>query len=135
MVVSDEPKIISNDVIVYKPKPKKVYKSNNIKISPLVHNKKKHHHKHTKKNDNFDLDLKNTRNTKSLNFELISFEEIENDFKELKTRSEKRITGENEILMLLQKTTKNASFDDEERKKTKIERPKNILYKNINDYM
>ena len=68
--------------------------------------------------------------TKSQNFDLISFEEIENDFKELKVQSE-RIQVENELLKLLENSTKDTSFDEEEKKSKKIARPKNIYYKNF----
>ena len=139
MVVSDTPKIIVNDInIIYKPKPKKVYKSN-LKLSPLsniperVHGKRRHHHKHKKTDEYWDLNLNKNRITKSQNFESISFEEIENDFKNLKARTE-RIQFENELLKILENSTKDTSFE-EEKKNKKIERPKNILYKNMSEYM
>lgn len=139
MVVSDTPKIIVNDInIIYKPKPKKVYKSN-LKLSPIsniperVHGKRRHHHKNKKTDEYWDLNLNKNRITKSQNFESISFEEIENDFKNLKARTE-RIQFENELLKILENSTKDTSFE-EEKKNKKIERPKNILYKNMSEYM
>ena len=60
---------------------------------------------------------------------MISFEEIENDFKKLKARSE-IVEVENELLKLLENSTKDTSFDEDERKNKVIERPKNIFYKN-----
>ena len=140
MVVSDTPKIIVNDInIIYKPKPKKVYKSN-LKLSPLsniperFHGKRRHHHKNKKTDEYWDLNLNKNRITKSQNFESISFEEIENDFKNLKARTE-RIQFENELLKILENSTKDTSFEEEEKKNKKIERPKNILYKNMSEYM
>ena len=109
MVVSNEPKfIICETDIIYKPKPKKLYKSN-LKLSPLNNLAKSsnenqaHARKIKKKRENLNLNLKKNV-TKSQNFDLISFEEIENDFKELKVQSE-RIQVENELLKLLEKST------------------------------
>ena len=135
MVVSNEPKfIICETNIIYKPKPKKLYKSN-LKLSPLNNLAKSsnenqaHARKIKKKRENLNLNLKKNV-TKSQNFDLISFEEIENDFKELKVQSE-RIQVENELLKLLENSTKDTSFDEEEKKSKKIARPKNIYYKNF----
>jgi hypothetical protein len=135
MVVSNEPKfIICETDIIYKPKPKKLYKSN-LKLSPLNNLAKSsnenqaHARKIKKKRENLNLNLKKNV-TKSQNFDLISFEEIENDFKELKVQSE-RIQVENELLKLLENSTKDTSFDEEEKKSKKIARPKNIYYKNF----
>ncbi len=137
MVLSDEPKLIINDInIIYKPKPKKVYKSN-FELSPksnfTSHQESKKHgkkHKNRKKHENLNLNLKKNGITKSQNFELISFEEIENDFKELKARSEMDQV-ENELLKLLENSTNDTSFDEEEKKKKAIKRPKNLLYNNF----
>ena len=85
--------------------------------------------KHKKRRENWNLNLKRKGNTKSQNFDLISFEEIENDFKKLKARSE-IVEVENELLKLLENSTKDTSFDEDERKNKVIERPKNIFYKN-----
>ena len=135
MVVSNEPKfIVCETDIIYKPKPKKLYKSN-LKLSPLNNLAKSsnenqaHARKIKKKRENLNLNLKKNV-TKSQNFDLISFEEIENDFKELKVQSE-RIQVENELLKLLENSTKDTSFDEEEKKSKKIARPKNIYYKNF----
>ncbi len=135
MVVSNEPKfIICETDIIYKPKPKKLYKSN-LKLSPLNNLAKSsnenqaHARKIKKKRENLNLNLKKNV-TKSQNFDLISFEEIENDFKELKVQSE-RIQVENELLKLLENSTKDTSFDEEEKKSKKIARPKNIYHKNF----
>ena len=130
MVVSEDSKTNSNDIIVYRPKPKNICKKNNTKASE----KTKNHHIINESNNIFDLDLRKNKNSKSMNFELISFEEIEKDFQELKARS-LRVKGQNELLMLLEKTTKNSSFNEGEKKIKKIERPKKIIYKSINEYM
>ena len=129
MVVSNEPKsIICEADIIYKPKPKKLYKSN-LKLAPLnnlarrSNENQKHARKNKKKRENWNLNLKKDI-TKSQNFELISFEEIENDFKELKTLSE-RVQVENELLILLENSTKDTSFE-EEKKSKRIARPPKI---------
>ena len=135
MVVSNEPQLVICETnIIYKPKPKKVYKSN-LKLSPLnnlagiAKENKTHLRKHKKKREHFKLNLKNDI-TKSHNFDLITFEEIENDFKILKAQSE-RVQVENELLKLLENSTKDTSFDEDERKNQKIKRPKNICYENF----
>ena len=129
MVVSNEPKLIICETdIIYKPKPKKLYKSN-LKLAPLnnlarrSNENQKHARKNKKKRENWNLNLKKDI-TKSQNFELISFEEIENDFKELKTLSE-RVQVENELLILLENSTKDTSFE-EEKKSKRIARPQKI---------
>jgi hypothetical protein len=136
MVISNEPELIMNDInIIYRPKPKKVYKSN-FELSPKsntisnqdskTHGKK---HKNRKKHENLNLNLKKNGMTKSQNFDLISFEEIENDFKLLKAKSE-MVQVQNELLKLLENSTIDTSFDEEEKKKKVIKRPKNLLYNN-----
>ena len=127
----DEPKLIVSEInIIYKPKPKRLFKANK-KLSTLIHltakthENKSHKQKIKKRRENL------TKNgiAKSQNFDLISLEEIENDFKELKAKSE-IFEVENELLKLLQNSTKDTSFE-EERKNKIIERPKNIFYKNF----
>ena len=135
IVVSNEPKlIISETNIIYKPKAKKVYneKQNNSQFNHFTsktHENRMNNQKHKKRRENWNLNLKRQGNTKSQNFDLISFEEIENDFKKLKARSE-IVEVENELLKLLENSTKDTSFDEDERKSKVIERPKNIFYKN-----
>ena len=136
IVAKNEPKLVICEAnIIYKPKPKKIYKSN-LKLSPInhfsknSHENKNHFRKNKKKKENWNLNLKKEGIAKSQKFELISFEEIENDFKELKAQSE-RVKVENELLKLLENSTKDTSFDEEEEKNKKIKRPKNINYKNF----
>lgn len=131
----DEPKLIVSDInIIYKPKPKRLFKVNK-KITQLSHfttknhENKSHKQKLKKRRENWNLNLKKNGIAKSQNFDLISFEEIENDFKELKAKSE-IFEVENELLKLLQNSTKDTSFE-EERKNKIVERPKNIFYKNF----
>ena len=81
--------------------------------------------------DNLNLDNKNknelykkNRKKPKLDFNEISFEEIEKDFNKLKARSEV-IKVERELLSLLRNSTKDNSVDDNEKDTVKIKRPKN----------
>ena len=134
MEVSEDTKLVFCETnIIYKPKPKKLYRSN-LQLSPsfvLDSNKnanKNYKHKIKKKKENLDLNLK--KSTKSQNFELISFEEIENDFKMLKAQSE-RVQVENELLKLLENSTEDTSFDEDDIKRKKIKRSKIPYFSNI----
>ena len=136
MVYSEEPKVIVSDInIIYKPKPKRAYKSNK-QTSHISHFKninlrnEKAKIKIKRKKENWNLNLNKNGISKSQNFESISIEEIENDFKKLKARSE-IFEVENELLKLLENSTNDTSFNDDEKKITKIERPKNIFDKNL----
>ena len=136
MVISNEPKLLVSDInIIYKPKPRKVYISNfelssktNFTTNHLeskTHNRK---HKHRKKHENWNL--KKNGITKSQNFDLISLDEIEKDFKELKARRE-IVQVQKELLKLLENSTNYTRFDEKEKKTQIIKRPKNLLYKNF----
>ena len=131
----DEPKLIVSDInIIYKPKPKRLFKSNKklstlTHFTPKTHENKSHIQKIKKRSENWNLNLKKKGIAKRQNFDLISFEEIENDFKELKAKSE-IFKVENELLKLLQNSTKDTSFE-EDRKNKIIERPKNLFFKNF----
>ena len=132
MVLSEEPKLIVSDInIIFKPKPKRAYKSN-TKTSPLTHFNRKDSRleKRQKHKPILDLNLNKDRISKSQNFELISFEEIENDFKNLKAAIE-IFEVENELLNLLENSTNDSSFNEEEKKNKGIERPKNVFYKKL----
>ena len=68
-----------------------------------------------------------------LDFDKISFEEIERDFnklKKLKKRNE-LIEVENELLSLLRNSTKENSSEDDNKDTIKIRRPKKIFLENI----
>ena len=132
-MLSNEPKLIICEAnVVYKPKPKKVYKSN-LDLSPITHlstnfnGNKKQKRKFKQKQESTNLNLKKNGIAKSQNFDLISFEEIENDFNQLKAQSE-RVRVENELLKLLENSTEDSSPIEDDRKNKKIKRPKKILY-------
>ena len=136
MVISNEPKLLVSDInIIYKPKPRKVYISN-FELSSKTnfttnHLESKMHirkHKHRKKHENWNL--KKNGITKSQNFDLISLDEIEKDFKELKARRE-IVQVQKELLKLLENSTNYTRFDEKEKKTQIIKRPKNLLYKNF----
>ncbi len=61
---------------------------------------------------------------------MISIEEKENDFKKIKARIE-IFEVENELLKLWENSTNDTSINDDERKNKVIERPKNIVDKNV----
>ena len=130
----------SNSPKVYRPKPIKLYAS--YKLSKLKFNNKNNSNNkyypltpisNTNFNfkDNLNLDNKNknelnkkNRKKPKLDFNEISFEEIEKDFNKLKARSEV-IKVERELLSLLRNSTKDNSVDDNEKDTVKIKRPKN----------
>ena len=90
------------------------------------------------------MDLNLTKKTRSEKFDVnrISLEEMEKDFKRLKTKRE-ITTVERELKQIMEDSTKDTSIDDKNnnRKKVKVKRPKNekyILYKNFDfdfDYL
>ena len=141
-VETDEQNLMVDDInIIYRPKPKNIYKLNlkenyQSNYATYKRGKNNHHKKYKKQDEKRNLNLKKNKLANSHNFDLISFEEIENDFKELKARTE-RIQIENELLKFLENSTKDSSFDfdDEKEKKNKknkkVERPKKILYNYI----
>ena len=65
-----------------------------------------------------------------LDFDKISFEEIERDFNKLKARSE-IFEVENELLSLLRNSTKENSLEDENKDIIRIRRPKNPFLENM----
>ncbi len=111
----------SNSPKLYRPKPKKLCISYNI-----VKNKNSH-----KKHFHLSPSSKEQKNKKTkLDFDDISFKEIESDFKMLKARSE-IIEVENELLSLLRNSTKENSLEDDLKDNIKIKRPKNPFLKNL----
>ena len=135
IVISDKPKlIISKTNIIYKPKPKKIYKSSqNFSLFHLPNNsyqlcpKKKIQKK-------IDLNLKKTKSEKlKFDMESVSLEEMEKDFNRLKAKREIS-TVERELKQILEDSTKEKSSEDNKKKVKGIKRPKNIkyiLYKNF----
>ena len=85
---------------IYRPKIRKLCKLNKIQKKQKIHNFY----------ENFELNLQPKKFAKSQNLDLVSFEEIEKDFKKLKSRSD-ILKVEKEILHILEKSTKRSSHD------------------------
>ena len=107
--------------ILYRPKPKRLCISYN-----LFKNKNKHKKHFTLSPTTNEQKMNNAK----LNFDEISFKEIESDFKLLKARSE-IIEVENELLSLLRNSTKENSIEEDLKDNIKIKRPKNPFLKNL----
>ena len=133
----------SNSPKIYRPKPKKLCISYKLPKSlcnkKLKISKNKNYISNTNyilKNNiindtkNKNIYKKNVNKNPKLDFNEISFEEIENDFTKLKARSE-IIKVERELLYLLRNSTKDNSIEDEKKDNIKIKRPKNPFLKNI----
>ena len=135
IVISDKPKlIISKTNIIYKPKPKKIYKSSqNFSLFHLPNNSYQLCPK-KKISKKIDLNLKKTKSEKlKFDMESVSLEEMEKDFNRLKAKRE-ITTVERELKQILEDSTKEKSSEDNKKKVKGIKRPKNIkyiLYKNF----
>ena len=134
-VLSDKSKlIISKTNIIYKPKPKKIYKSSqNFSLFHLPNNSYQLCQK-KKIPKKIDLNLKKTKSEKlKFDMESVSLEEMEKDFNRLKAKRE-ITTVERELKQILEDSTKEKSSEDNKKKVKGIKRPKNIkyiLYKNF----
>ena len=122
----------NNNTKIFRPKPKKLCISHNI-----LHSKKSHKKNFPFLNSNMNLNKKKSElgsnKRPKLDFDKISFEEIESDFnklKKLKKRNE-LIEVENELLSLLRNSTKENSSEDDNKDTIKIRRPKKIFLENI----
>ena len=138
IVLSDKPKlIISKTNIIYKPKPKKLYKSTQNYSLFHLPNSRYHRYPNKKISKKIDLNLKKTQSEK-LKFDVNSFslEEMEKDFNRLQAKRE-ITTVERELKQIMEDSTKDKSIEgkNNKRKKVKgIKRPKNakyIFYKNF----
>ena len=111
---SNEPKLIICEAkVVYKPKVRKICKL-----------KKNHKNKiMNKKLQDFGLNLQKKSSVKSQNLDSFTFEEIDKDFKRLKSKSE-CFEVENELIEIIERSYKDISHQIVDRK---VERPKNVL--------
>ena len=127
--------IICDEPIIHKPKPKRINKIqsnmsyfNNGHHSQLNQNKNKtnrrHNHEKKKKNNN------KASEKISFNLDLISLEEIENDFNEIKSKNEE-IEVQKELLNLLKKANNHYKNENYPNNFRKFKRPKNPDYKNF----
>ena len=128
--------IICDEPIIHKPKPKRINKlHSNMSYFTNGHfsnrqfnqNKISRRHNHGKNN-------KNNNNTKpekiSFNLDLISLEEIENDFNEIKSKNEE-IEVQKELLNLLRNANNHYKNENCPNNFRKFKRPKNPDYKNF----
>ena len=104
--------IICAEPVIHRPKPKRIHKMqynmsynnngllNNRRLNPGKYSRKNHHENKINK-------LNNKSSGKiSFNLDLISLEEIENDFNEFKSKNEE-IEAQKELLNLLRKAKNN----------------------------
>ena len=131
--------IICTEQKIHKPKAKRINKKSNIfyynkkclynnrQIKPR--NSRMNNNDHKKSNiKNYMHDEKNKNF--SFNLDLISLEEIENDFKEFKSKNEE-IEVQRELLNLIKKAGNESCRNDYCRNFQRVRRPKNLIYKNI----
>ena len=127
--------IICDEPIIHKPKPKRIYKTkNNISYIDSEHfsNRLFNPCKMTRKHNN---EKRNKNNNKasdkiSFNLDLISLEEIENDFNVIKSKDEE-FEVQKELLNLLRNTNNNYKKENCHNNFGKFKRPKNPDYKNF----
>ena len=126
--------IICDETVIHKPKPKRINKiQNNVSHINngyfnnrlLNQNKMIRRHNHEKKNK-----FNNKTSEKiSFNLDLISLEEIENDFNEIKSKNEE-LEVQKELLNLLRNANNNFKKKNYCNNSRKFKRPKNPDYKN-----
>ena len=133
--------IVSSNPKIFRPKPKRMNKKSNIyqynkkctynKLPKQKNIRKDFNYEH-KKNyiKNFVFEEKNKVN--SFNLDFISLEEIENDFKEFKSKSEE-LEVQKELINLMFEPD-NEFKSGNYKKYEKIERPQKPFCKIINNY-
>ena len=126
--------IICDEPIIHKPKPKRIHKIqnntpcnnnglfNNRLLKPKTSRTNNHH-------ENKNNKIKNKQKKLSFNLDLISLEEIENDFNDFKSKSED-IEVQKELITLLKKTNNNGNCNRRCINIGKYKRPINPVYKN-----
>ena len=130
--------IICDEPIIHKPKPKRINKiqSNMSYIQKdyfskrlFNQNKMSRKNKHEKKNKNNNNNNESSEKI-SFNLDLISLEEIENDFNEIKSKNEE-IEVQKELLNLLRNANNHYKNENCPNYFGKFKRPKNPDYKNF----
>ena len=129
--------IICEEPIIHKPKPKRINKiqSNMSYIHKdhfsnrlFIKNKMSRKHNHGKRSK---IAHNNEKPEKiSFNLDLISLEEIENDFNEIKSKNEE-LEVQKELLNLLRKANNKYKKENYPNNFGKFKRPKNPDYKNF----
>ena len=133
---SIEPLLIIYDHPIIKPKPKRIHKMqynmshnnngllNNRRLNPGKNSRKNHHENKINK-------LNNKSSGKlSFNLDLISLEEIENDFKLIKSKSEE-IEVQRELINLMKRASDESYRNESYKNFQRIKRPQNPFCKNI----
>ena len=125
--------IICADPKIHKPKPKRIIKKSYI----YQYNKKSNHYNRysnprTSRMNNHDQKKKNYEKNEKLcfNLDLISLEEIENDFKEFKSKSEE-IEVQRELINLIRRAPDETCRNDSYRNFQRIKRPQKPFCTNI----
>ena len=125
--------IICAEAKIHKPKPKRINKKSYI----YQYNKKPNHYNRysnprTSRMNNHDQKKKNYEKNEKLcfNLDLISLEEIENDFKEFKSKSEE-IEVQRELINLMRKANDESCRNDSFKNLHKIKRPQKPYCTNI----
>ena len=125
--------IICDEPIIHKPKPKRIHKIQNNTtynnnglfnhrlLKPKTSRINNHH-------ENKNNKIKNKQKKLSFNLDLISLEEIENDFNDFKSKSEE-IEVQKELITLLKKTNNNGNCYRRCINFGKNKRPINPIYK------
>ena len=126
LIICAEPKI-------HKPKPKRINKKSNI----YQYNKKSNHYNRysnprtSRMNNHEQKKMKNyDKNEHCFNLDLISLEEIENDFKEFKSKSEE-IEVQRELINLMRRASDESCRNDSFRNFQRIKRPQKPFCTNI----
>ena len=127
LIICAEPKI-------HKPKPKRIIKKSNI----YQYNKKSNHYNRysnprtAKMNNHDQKKMKNYEKNEKLSFnlDLISLEEIENDFKEFKSKSEE-IEVQKELINLMRRASDESYRNDNYKNFQRIKRPQKPFCTNI----
>ena len=132
--------IICKETKIHKPKPRRINKKSNIvqyNNRGIYMNRQQkqryqridnHEHKKLNKLQNYINEEKGKKH--SFNLDLISFEEIENDFKDFKSKSED-IQVQKELIQLIRKAENESCRNECYENFKKIKRPQNPFCKNI----
>ena len=128
LIICAEPKI-------HKPKPKRINKKSNIFQYNKKSNNYNRHLNHRPQRNNYEQKknknyLHEDKNEMCFNLDLISLEEIENDFKLIKSKSEE-IEVQRELINLMKRASDESYRNESYKNFQRIKRPQNPFCKNI----
>ena len=128
LIICAEPKI-------HKPKPKRINKKSNIYQYNKKSNNYNRHLNHRSQRNNYEQKknkncLHEDKNEMCFNLDLISLEEIENDFKLFKSKSEE-IEVQRELINLMKRASDESYRNESYKNFQRIKRPQNPFCKNI----